>query len=113
MSVQLNRNSRLRYATLVLIQAAVAKDIAEHVNEPLKSQILTSSNRTISYIADDYCGTGSSSKTPPKPVPGPNAFGVQLAVSLATFANVAVRATGLRSELMRIAGIMTQKAYEQ
>ncbi len=102
-------NPRLLQATILIVQAVLSKQIAETVAEPLKGNILKSSEKTIDYIADEYCGTGTHSTKPPKPMPGPH--GLDLAIAVATFANVTARSETFRNELMKVAGAITKKAY--
>jgi hypothetical protein len=102
---------RVVNATILIVEAVVLKEIAAHIAEPLKSSITTSAEKTISSIADEYCGTGTGRK-PPKLLPGPRLLGVQLAISIAGFANIAAKSESLRSQLMQIAGDLTHKAYE-
>lgn len=105
-------NPRLVQATLLIVQAVLSKEIAAQVGEPLKGRILTSAERTISTIADDYCGNGKSGGVrPPTPLPGPR--GLDLALSVATFANVIAKSVSLRNGLMAVAGALTKKAYEE
>lgn len=103
-------NPRLVRATLLIVEAVLSKEIAAHVNEPLRGQINKSADATIAFIADDYCGNGAQAKHPPRPLPGPR--GLDLAIAVATFAQVQSKAGGFRDELMRIAGTLTQKSYE-
>jgi hypothetical protein len=91
------------------MQAVLSKEIAANVAEPLKGNIIKSADRTILQILDDFCGTGTG--RPPRPMPGPHSLGVDLAISVATVANVTVRSENFRTELMKVAGLLTQKAY--
>jgi hypothetical protein len=104
-------NPHLVQATILIVQAVLSKEIAAHVDEPLKGSIQSSADRTISYIADDYCGNGAKSGKPPRPFPGPR--GLDLAVSVATFANVAAKSGSFRDALMKVAATLTKKAYEE
>ncbi len=103
-------NPQLLQATILIVQAVLSKQIAGNVAEPLKGNILKSAERTIDYIADEYCGTRSHSTKPPKPMPGPH--GLDLAIAVATFANVTAKSESFREELMKVAGALTKKAYE-
>ena len=102
-------NPRLVQATILIVQAVLSKEIAENVAEPLKGDILTSAEKTISYIADDYCGVGAHGNRPPNPFPGPR--GLDLAIAVAAFANIAAVSGSFRDELMKVAGSITKKAY--
>jgi hypothetical protein len=101
-------NPQLVQATILIVQAVLSKLIAENVAEPLKGNIVKSAEKTIDFIADEYCGTRHSTK-PPRPMPGPH--GLDLAISVATFANVSAKSGAFRDELMKVAGALTQKAY--
>jgi|HubBroStandDraft_6_1064221.scaffolds.fasta_scaffold1631182_1 hypothetical protein len=101
---------RLVHATILMAQAVLSKEIAENVAEPLKGNILKSAEKTISSIADDYCGVGAHGNRPPNPFPGPR--GLDLAIAVATFANIAAKSGSFRDELMKVAGSITKKAYE-
>jgi hypothetical protein len=90
------------------MQAVLSKEIAANVAEPLKGNIIKSSDRTILQIMDDFCGTYFR---PPRPMPGPHHLGIDLAISVATVANVTARSENFRTELMKVAGLLTQKAY--
>ena len=102
-------NQQLVQATILIVQAVLSKQIATHMAEPLKGSIMQSAERTISYIADEYCGTGTHSHKPPRPMPGPR--GLDLAIAVATFANVTAKSEKFRDELMKVAGALTQKSY--
>jgi hypothetical protein len=103
-------NPQLVQATILIVQAVLSKLIAENVAEPLKGNIAKSAEKTIDFIADEYCGTRAHSTKPPRPMPGPS--GLDLAISVATFANVSAKSGNFRDELMKVAGALTQKAYE-
>jgi hypothetical protein len=100
---------RLANATLQVVRAVISKEIAANLAEPLRSNINKSADTTISWIIDDYCGTSIHSHRTPRPMPGPH--GVDLAVSVATFANLVARSERFREELLRVAGEIAQKAY--
>jgi hypothetical protein len=101
--------SRLTTATYLIIQAVLSKEIASSVSEPLRGDINKSAEKSISWIIDDWCGTPSISHRPPKPLPGPT--GLDLALAVATFANLATKSGSFRDELMKIAGQITESAY--
>jgi hypothetical protein len=108
---QIRRASpQLVNATLLIIQAVLSKEIATQVSEPLKSSMIKSADESINFITDEYCGTGVHSKMP-SPMPGPRPMGIQLALSVATFAHHGTLSGGLREELMKMAGHLTEKAY--
>jgi hypothetical protein len=46
-------------------------------------------------------------------MPGPHVAGINLAISVAAFANLASLPETVRGELMNIAGTLTKKAYEE
>lgn len=100
---------KLASATFLIVQAVLAKEIAAHVPDPLKSNITKSAEKTIAWIIDDYCGTSVNPHRPPKALPGPT--GLNLALAVATFANLALKSGNLQAELMKVAGAITQKAY--
>lgn len=110
----LSARSRLTKTTMLIIRAVISKEIARTVSDPLQSNIIKSADNTISYITDDYCGTGTGSRTkrPPKTMPGPSGPAINLAIAVAAFANVTAVSESVRKELMNIAGNLTQKAYE-
>jgi hypothetical protein len=114
MPVRRRSDPRLVNATLLIVQAVLSKEIAANVDEPLKGSIIKSADSTISFIADEFCGTATSphTKRPPRPMPGPRGLGLELAIAVATFANVGGKSESLRIELMKVAGNLTQKAFE-
>lgn len=113
--VAVSARSRLARTTMLIVRAVISKEIARTVSEPLKTNIIKSADNTISYIADDYCGTGTGGRTkrPPKTMPGPRGPGINLAIAVAAFAHVTAVSENVREELMSIAGNLTQKAYEE
>jgi len=104
-------NPRLLKGAALCLRAAAVKEIAPTVPEPLRAQLLSSSDQSISAIIDDYCGTPS----PPKvrnPWSLPSNMALDLATLLAVYANTRVQAGGLRTELLKIAGGLVQKAFQ-
>jgi len=105
-------SSRLINAVARITRAALSKELAAHVNEELGRQIVARANQTISFIVDEYSGVAGFTKVAPKPMPGPNSAALELAMSLVATANLGVRSDNLRNELSKIAGQITEKAYE-
>lgn len=104
-------NPELVAATLLIADAILSKEIAHYVDGPLRGEIAGRADKTILYIADEYCGTTGISRKPPRPMPGPPVMALQLAVSITTFANVTIKSERMREEFMKVAGDLTTKAY--
>jgi hypothetical protein len=104
-------NPKLLNAVTQIVRAVLSKEIAATVGDPLKSQIIKRAEETIAFIIDDYCGTRGHSMTPPWPMPGPRGPALDLAIALAGFANITAQPGTLRTEIMKIAGHLTQTAY--
>jgi hypothetical protein len=104
-------NPRLLRAAAICVQAAAVKAIASSLGTvPLATQLSQRADLTISNITDDFCGTNFP--LVPKPFPGPRGPALDLATLLTVYANTSVQPGVLQGEIMAIATILVQKAYQ-
>jgi hypothetical protein len=103
-------NPRVLEGAALCIRAAAVRELAGTVADPLRTQLHASSEHSIRAIVDDFCGVPS----PPlirSPWPVPSVLALELAAVLAVYANTRAQAGGFRTEIMKIAGRLTEKAF--
>jgi hypothetical protein len=105
------RNPKVLRGAALCLRAAAVKEIAGNLPEPLRGELMGSSEKSISAVIDDYCGT----PTPPKirnPWSVPSPVALDLAALLVVYANTKVQAGGLRTTIQHIAGRLVQTAFQ-
>jgi hypothetical protein len=105
-------NPRLTRAVALIIRAALSKEISVQIEDrELSRRIAKRADDAVESIANEFCGTLEDPRRPLRPMPGPHAPTLELALAVASIANIAVKAESLRVELMKISGFLTKKAY--
>jgi hypothetical protein len=97
-------------AVHALVSAVTAQQVAQAVQEPLRSQIERSASECIAQALDGYCGTPPRSI--PWPFPGPPPWIFAIASELNAIANT-VEAPGMREGLLNVAGQVVERSFGQ